>query len=286
MMMATSPSKAALEYLALGFSVIPVSRDKKPYVAWAPFQRALPMDLTVKDWWQQWPDANVAIVAGRISGLVVFDSDSEKAEQFIKNQGGLPVCPQSVTAKGRHYFFKHPGFEVRPDVNKKRNLDIRGDAAYVVAPPSIHETGHVYEWAPGLRIHEIDPPEMRPWQLEYVKKHCGISADGQGENPKNWEVSYLKGVRKGERNAVCAKLAGLYLHWGLRPIEVFFLLIGWNTRNRPPLCAQEISTTVKSIAKTHRRNTKVVSTGGNHAGIGFSVDRRSQENRQQVAAAG
>jgi hypothetical protein len=280
----TCLSKAAMDYLERGFSVIPVSRDKKPHVAWTWFQKALPTEGEVERWWKQWPEANIGLVCGRRASLVVFDSDSEKAEAYIKDSGGLPVCPQSITAKGRHYFFKHPGFDVRPDVNKKRDLDIRGDAAYVVVPPSVHENGHIYEWAPGLSLFAVDLPDMRPWQLDYIKKHCGINGSAQADNPKNWEVEYLKGVRKGERNSACAKLAGLYLHWGLRPIEVFFLLVGWNTRNRPPLCAQEISMTVKSIARTHRRNTQVTNTGGTHESIGFSVDRRNQENSQQVAA--
>jgi hypothetical protein len=169
-----------MEYLEAGFSVIPVSRSKKPLISWAPFQKALPTELTVKDWWQQWSEANIGLITGRISGLVVFDADSEKAEAYIKDSGGLPVCPQSITGKDRHYFFKHPGFDVRPSVDKELTLDIRGDGGYVIVPPSVHASGCGYEWA--VSLFEVDPPEMRPWQLEYVRAHCGISAEGQVSN--------------------------------------------------------------------------------------------------------
>ena len=37
-----SVKKAALEYLARGFSVIPVKPDKKPYIKWEEFQKRHP----------------------------------------------------------------------------------------------------------------------------------------------------------------------------------------------------------------------------------------------------
>jgi hypothetical protein len=283
-MLTTSPSdkmlQAAQDLLEAGYSVIPVARNKKPFVSRRFYQKSLPSLAVLTTWWEQYPEANIGIVTGRISNLVVFDADSEKAETFITKQGGFPVCPQSITAQGRHYFFKHPGFDVKPNVDKQRDLDIRGDAAYVVVPPSVHESGHVYEWAPDLSLFHVKPPGMRRWQEEYVRNHCGTNVPSVlAENPASWELRLLKGVFRGKRNNACAKLAGL------RPSEVFFLLFGWNMcQNRPPLKYHEIRRTVKSIVETDRRN-KVTSTEATHEGIQFSVNRNGQASSQSLAVA-
>ncbi len=62
--------EAALEYLNQGFSVIPVKRDKKPYLmTWLEYQEKLPTENSVKKWWSTWPDANIGIVTGKISNI-------------------------------------------------------------------------------------------------------------------------------------------------------------------------------------------------------------------------
>lgn len=61
-----------------GFSVIPLRRDKKPLLVWQEFQTRLPSDGELEDWFlRRWPDANLGIVTGALSGLVVVDADGE-----------------------------------------------------------------------------------------------------------------------------------------------------------------------------------------------------------------
>ena len=65
---------AALAALARGWSVIPVRpRDKRPIVAWQAYQEERPTVEQLERWWTRWPEANVGIVTGAISGLVVLD---------------------------------------------------------------------------------------------------------------------------------------------------------------------------------------------------------------------
>ncbi|MEJ7810402.1 MAG: bifunctional DNA primase/polymerase [Gemmatimonadaceae bacterium] len=148
---------AALGYLALGWNVIPVERgeSRKPHVRWKPYQAARVTTADVIGWWTRWPDANCGVVTGAISGLVVLDVDGAEGDANRARFGTLPHTPRVRTRNGHHYYFRHPGVELPPWANPRdsartdpalRGLDFRGDGAFIVAPPSVHHSGHVYVW--------------------------------------------------------------------------------------------------------------------------------------------
>ncbi len=57
----------------------------------------------------------------------------------------VPLTPRCETGSGMHYYFKHPGGEVRNSAGRLGpGLDIRADGGYVVAPPSRHPNGRTY----------------------------------------------------------------------------------------------------------------------------------------------
>ncbi|AEG49667.1 Bifunctional DNA primase/polymerase [Sphingobium chlorophenolicum L-1] len=129
----------------LGLSPIPVlPKDKKPAIQWKVLQTERASVEQIKVW-----DAssfNVGIATGRLSNVIVFDTDNVEAEQFMANLD-LPVTAKSKTAKGYHWMFAHPGFAVRNHVRlEKYKLDVRGDGGFIVAPPSIHPDGSIYQW--------------------------------------------------------------------------------------------------------------------------------------------
>ena len=67
---------AALNYRAAGWSVVPLRpRDKRPLIEWERFQHERASSATVTEWYRRWPDANVGVVTGEISNLVVLDID-------------------------------------------------------------------------------------------------------------------------------------------------------------------------------------------------------------------
>ncbi len=72
----TSPVlEAALDYLSRGWSILPVSQDKRPLRPWAEFQTRRPTEAEVRGWYAKWPSAGVGIVCGKISGHIVVDVD-------------------------------------------------------------------------------------------------------------------------------------------------------------------------------------------------------------------
>ena len=142
--------KAALLYLKLGFSVIPIrAREKKPLLAWEEYQNRRATEEEIKAWRSRWPDSNIGLTTGEVSGLVVFDLDSIEAKDKFKElipDYDLATVPRSRTGKGWQLFFKHPGTPIRNRAGIIPGLDVRGDGGYVVVPPSIHPNGKVYRW--------------------------------------------------------------------------------------------------------------------------------------------
>ena len=74
---AAAPARqSALAYLARGWSVIPLRPgEKRPLVRWEQYQKRPPSADELSGWFTAWPKANVGIVTGSVSGLVVLDID-------------------------------------------------------------------------------------------------------------------------------------------------------------------------------------------------------------------
>ena len=91
---------AALEYLARGWSVIPIEPcGKRPLVAWLEFQDRLPSPAEVGRWFDRWPEANIGIVTGIVSGLVVLDVDARHggAQSLVGLESEHGPLPRTVT---------------------------------------------------------------------------------------------------------------------------------------------------------------------------------------------
>lgn len=146
---------AALEYLEQGWAVIPIDPNaKKPLVKWGSYvdEMYFPSEDDIIEWWTRHPDANLAVITGPLSGIVVVDCDNEEA-RLAAEGAGLTRTPFVVrTKKGWHYYFRYPRGK---DWIKNRTgstgdniewpkvdgLDLRGSKGYALLPPSKN-----YEW--------------------------------------------------------------------------------------------------------------------------------------------
>ena len=171
--MSLTTEQFALDYLSRGWSVVPVvPREKRPLVAWQIYQQTRPSSAEVQAWFARWPDANVGIVTGVVSGLVVVDVDLKHGgEQSLvrieREHGPLPATVEARTGGGgRHLYFTHPGGHVHNKVGLVPGIDLRGDGGIVVAPPSIHPSGARYVWKPGHAPHERAPAPLPIWSIE------------------------------------------------------------------------------------------------------------------------
>ena len=253
-----TPERAARCYLARGWSVVPiVSCGKRPLVRWEEFQHRRPSEEELLAWFLHWPGANLGIVTGAVSGLVVLDIDprhdgDESLAELERRHGPLPQTVEAITGGGgRHVYFRHPG-EVTPNrAGLARGVDLRGDGGLVVAPPSVHPSGRPYAWE--VSHHPDDTPlaPMPPWLRDEIRGEEGRPGHPHG----HWRQLVRAGVPEGERNNTIASLTGHLLWHGVDPEVVLELLLCWNrVRCRPPLSDDEVARTVDSIRRTHARH--------------------------------
>lgn len=227
--------KDAIAYLERGFSIIPIGPDKTPLIRWAPFQQRKPTIEEVTQWFLDNPNANLAVITGAISGIVVVD---------IEKGGSTDGLPPTVTVKtqgdGWHYYYKHPGKKVTNAVRFRELADIRGDGGYAVLPPSVGKKGK-YEWL-------ISPDEADFAELpEEILK---VSLDDE-KPPVDWQALSLEGAAQGNRNQSATQMIGKTLS-GL-PIPMWETIAwpgvtSWNSAHmKPPLSLSELRSIWDSI---------------------------------------
>ncbi|MDX2439401.1 MAG: bifunctional DNA primase/polymerase [Desulfobacterales bacterium] len=246
---------------------------KRPKIKWKQYQERIPTVQEVSEWFDKWPDANIAVVTGKESGVVVFDLDSERAVEYAENEGGFPDTPKVKSGKGYHYFMQCPDFEVRNDVDTDLDMDIRSYGGYIVAPPSIHGSGRQYEWEEGFSIYEIDPAPCKPWMIDYLKAITTKSSAPAKEKtlkPSETSITAIKpitddtyygilknGAQQGYRNHTATKLIGHLLGKSIPASEAWEMVSTWNNaKNSPPIDHTELKQTFDSIHKLHSSSQK------------------------------
>jgi hypothetical protein len=158
---ANTPREAALAYARAGLAVFPAPPGTKmSFKAARDYGR--PWGATkdageIERDWSRWPQANVCIVTGAVSGVFVVETDT--AAHGVDGAAALsavvglrewPVTLQALSPSGsRHYYFLWPdgGLTVRTSVSwLAPGVDVRGEGGMCVAPPSRRTDGQ-YRWA-------------------------------------------------------------------------------------------------------------------------------------------
>lgn len=174
----TNPRRAAaIAYLRMGWSVVPMhtpipdggcscGRDdcpaagKHPRIAWQRHMHEAATEETVDRWWERWPDANIGVVTGMVSDVAVVDVDPRNRgdvslQTFEERWGPLPATATSRTGGGGWHYWFSGGGEPLPSRELAPGLELKGDGAVVVAPPSMHTSGMTYRWL-------ADPATLEP----------------------------------------------------------------------------------------------------------------------------
>lgn len=249
---------AALAYaVELNWAVFPLKpREKTPLVERG-FHDATTSPDAIGEWWARWPEANIGIATGEASGIIVVDVDGPEGQAAIAVYGEMPRTPVAKTGKGWHIVFARGDNAIRNSASKLgEKIDVRGDGGYIVAPPSLHPSGHRYEWARGRDPHELALAPIPDAILERltapVVVSAGVAPTSNGRLAS--QIPSLPYISDGTRNSTLTEYAGRLFAQNLGELEVLRLLIGMNeSQCRPPLDRSEVEAIVLSIGQAERR---------------------------------
>jgi putative DNA primase/helicase len=227
--------RAAVDYRERGWAPIPLKiRSKEPKLPKGhPFlgRKATDEEFGGFDFRH-----NVGIVAGKVSGILILDDD-DGGETLRRNGWHIPATPTVKTKRGHQYYFHCPetGF---PTFDVAGKLEVRGDGAYVAAPPSVHPSGDRYEWA--ISPDEAELAEPPTWLTEQVRlRGRRMRAEDVGETISN-----------GARNKTLFSIAGTLRRRGLDEAAIAAALRGINaTKCETPLDEAEVRKIAKSAAR-------------------------------------
>jgi hypothetical protein len=147
----------AIEYRRLGWSVFPlVFGHKFPPKGFA-LKRCfeqLPTESEIIAWWKQWPDSNVGLATGKVSGVDVIDFDGLNAlDAYEANIGEFIETIMQTTGRantGFHALYRYHGGGLKSKKYLESNgggVDLKTDGGLVVLAPSVHKSGTSYKWA-------------------------------------------------------------------------------------------------------------------------------------------
>ena len=275
---------AALEYYERGWSVIPISPEtKRPLIKWKDYQENQPTEEEIYAWWEQWTDADIAVLTGEKTGLVVVDCDNEDAWHAAFD-AGMRSPIRVKTKRGHHLYFIHPRDGERrgprAGVNSRGDdwpqipgLDFRGDGSYAVMPPSKGYTWDIpagldwddapiwKDWKPALPPKTSGEFEFSALDLSTVKEFSELDFMSEWERTakyvKDHFPSSLKiptGAGNGRNEKVMRYISECVMDGffgdelrlrGMAFMNEFFL---------EPLAPTEFEATVRSIEEAERRN--------------------------------
>ncbi len=201
----------------------------------------------LRQWWALWPDANLGIRTGAISGLVALDVDDRgggwAAMAALEDKhGSLPDTWAVATGGGGgHLYFRHPGVRIGSSAGKLGpGLDIRGDDAYCVAPPSLHQSRKRYQWSGTLHPNQVPLADIPGWLLEQITVLPTSTSPALDEDEQ---------IGEGQRNDRLFRLASAFRRYGLVEGEILAALESVNaSRCRPPLPFAELQKIARSAA--------------------------------------
>ena len=213
-MMFTDPtlSTSAIRYARQDFPIFPCwPNDKRPLTPHG-FHDATCDEKQIRQWWKLWPTANIGLALD--GKFWVLDVDHPTGEESLARMESQHE-PLSLTTAvrtghgGRHIYFSAPSFTVKTSAGKLGpGIDVRGNAGYVLVPPSYTVAEYVWisrdtltqapEWLLALvrgplrashgSAHPQGPKRLTPLSRAYARSIL------------TGELSYLRQAIPGERN--------------------------------------------------------------------------------------
>lgn len=247
----------ALHYAGLGLAVFPLKVQEKVPATANGCKAATKNIQEIEQWWNANPSYNIGIATGETSGglfAIDLDIDEEKGKngyevlkEWQREHSKLPETWQSITGRGGYHIFYRDASVVRNRTNLYDGVDIRGDGGYIVAPPSIHPNGRLYEW-------EYDPDTYRLADASDLVFDFINGVPESSTNYSQFTVSAI--VPEGERTSTMVKLVCSLQSKGLDDLAIRAAVSVENdAKCNPPLTEQELEKEVFPALKRYEKGT-------------------------------
>lgn len=256
---------AALEYAARGWPVFPCKLDKTPYTQNGVLDATTREDQ-IRSWWEQWPEANVAMDVGG-AGMMVLDLDpGHDMKELEKNVGKLPPTQlvASTPRGGKHLYFSIDESEiVAPSTSRlAHHVDVRSFHSYVLLHPSKTGDG-AYKWASQGAIAFRSDEMLRLSNTGRKKHEDRDEWTIEPDLPENvaqatdWLLNTAKIATEGEGGDHCAyATAAMCKSYGISEATAFDLIWEhWNPRCKPPWGEDEQDHLQNKIKNAYEYNT-------------------------------
>lgn len=150
--------------------------------------------------WQRRPDWGVGVLL-RPSRLLVVDCDSPEAVAEAIANTGEPCHNIVLTRHGAHLYYRRPaGCPPLRTVQRGASgkIDILADG-FMVAPPSVHQSGFVYRWHSTGPLQEA--PEWAAGLLMAIRERSFVSAgvDPSREQPLRLTAAQTERLKARDR---------------------------------------------------------------------------------------
>jgi len=234
----------ALGYADKGLQVIPIkgkygtdaADSKRPLIS--KWEQVKATQTLIKQWYKEWPLANVGLRTGQDSGTLVLDIDGLKGKESMQNKD-LPPTWVAHTRRGHHYYFKWLDTLDKVPTTKVGILpgvDTRGNGGYVVAPPSLYYDGAKYKWEKGGEVFNSPLATPPAWLVDILltsKAQRTTSGISMVEDP--WLMELWKGISSGGRHKALVRYISYFIGKRLPADFTYEILKEWNLKNDPPI---------------------------------------------------
>jgi hypothetical protein len=206
----------ALKLFDLGLKPIPLSGKKPLIKAWPTLYndrntsaRNIETEFLHNGKTICFSNNNIGILTGAISNTIVIDLDSEEAVEWIKQQGNLPRTWLAKTNRGYHVYFNyHEGIN---SIKLHEKIDILSDRRFVVAPPSKHPEGTIYQWIyDPWSTKKEDLPEWLHTLISPVKSHTHKLYNKGQNNQRTQHIEQIDWLNLYSRSVSNIKGTGLW----------------------------------------------------------------------------
>ena len=226
-------------------------------------------EAQIRAWFDKAYDVpNIGIATGKISNLVVLDIDLAKgAHSKDLIVGGVDQTifntPKIKTGGGLHFYYALPqGAVIKNSASRLGQfIDVRGEGGYVVAPPSRHASGRVYEFRnnverllefPAEWISRLTLPQSPAMSHANGNGNHAPDATGNGlfVPPPSSTLIVPDSINQGARNQELTRIAGSLRRIGLDQSEIEAALEKINARVcQPPLGMDEVRRIARSVSR-------------------------------------